>query len=265
MSIVLFLVVVAFIWHVNPWPSLKAGIEGLFSSSSPKPVEADIDTAKSVSANEAAPELRAWDFFVQVSSWQQLGQADLDAERYRAQNFDVMVESEFITRKGGTWYRVRLGPYESSAAARGILMNNAAILPKGAYLDSVRLGQDQPTLTPPPPKAAAAGRRDGPRDASESGGSQRQSGRDFDVIDEPMSGWAVKVSSLKTEDMARKEARKVLAQGYPSFITRKNIGGTNWYRVLVGPFSDKRDADKYQQLLNVTYGNDAYTVDLSAD
>jgi cell division protein FtsN len=279
LSIVIVLLVIAFIWHVNPWPSVRESIAGLFGASSARTPETVVKTTPSTAATEEAPVMRTWDFFLQVSSWKELGQADLDAERYRAQNLDVIVESEFIPAKGGTWYRVRLGPYESSDAAREILTSSAGLLPKGAYVDSVRLSEDQPVTPQSTSKTSTrtkdsrtddarrsdAGRRSEPRDATVTDRNQRLPGRDFELIDQPMSGWAVKVSSLKTEDLARQEARKILEQGYPSFIMRKNIGGTPWYRVLVGPFSDKRDADRYQQLLNVTYGNDAYTVNLSTD
>ncbi|MBE0646095.1 MAG: SPOR domain-containing protein [Bacteroidetes bacterium] len=265
LTIAALLIIVAFIWHVNPWPALKDSIAGFFGQGKTEVQKPASEALAPASETETAPTMRAWDFFVQVSSWKALGQADLDAERFRAQGFDVVVESEFIPAKGGTWYRVRLGPYESSSAAREILASGAGVLPKGVYVDSVRLTEDQP-MTPAPAAQKAKTRRPGstPQTAAESG-NPRLPGRDFEVIDEPMSGWAVKVSSLKSEDLARQEARKILAQGYPSFITRKNIGGMTWYRVLVGPFSEKRDADRYQQLLNVTYGNDAYTVNLSID
>jgi len=157
-----------------------------------------------------------------------------------------------------------------------VLASGAGVLPKGAYVDSVRLAEDQPIAAPQQDPGSAPAEERGVRSSpAPAGGAQRTPGqrmagqrlpgRDFSVVDEPMSGWAVKVSSLKAEELARGEARRLLEQGYPSFITRKSIGGTTWYRVLVGPFSDKRDADRYQQLLNVTYGNDAYTIDLSAE
>jgi cell division protein FtsN len=271
LAIVVLLILVAFLWHINPWPSLKESIAGFFGG---KETESSVITAEKPEAPAdvvEASELRSWDFFLQVSSWKELGRADLDAERYRTQGFDVIVESEFIPTKGGTWYRVRLGPYESSQAARDILASNAAILPKGAYVDSIRLAEDQPVAAPPRDSGPESARERGtqsrtsPSDGARTGYTTRLPGKDFSVVDEPMSGWAVKVSSLKTEDLARGEARRLLAQGYPSFITRKSIAGTIWYRVLVGPFSGKRDAERYQQLLNVTYGNDAYTIDLSAE
>ena len=177
----------------------------------------------------------------------------------------MVVESEFIPARGGTWYRVRLGPYETGDVARAQIAENANLLPAGVYVDSVRLSEDTPVSAPPPPDNHTGKRTATTPAAVTPDAASRLPGRDFEVIDEPMTGWAVKVSSLKDAHLARQEARKLLQQGYPSFITRKTIGGTNWYRVLVGPFNDKADANRYQQLLNVTYGNDAYTIDLSAE
>lgn len=266
LGIVLLLVLVAFIWHVNPWPQLKDSISGFFSSKKETPISAVKQPAGQADAEEAVPAMRSWDYFIQVSSWRELGKADLDAERFRAQSFPVIVESEFLAGKGGTWYRVRIGPFESSADAREQLAASSGILPNGAYVDSVRLAEEVPVIAPAKtraqPREQARSVRGG---AAQDVDPARLPGRDFSVVDEPMSGYAVKVSSLQNVDIARAEARKLLQQGYPSFITRKNIGGALWYRVLVGPFSDKRDADRYQQLLNVTYGNDAYTVNLAAD
>ena len=263
----------AFIWYVNPWPPLRDALAGFFSSG--KSPESAI-VAPRPAAEEVpppAPAMRSWDYFVQVSSWKELSKADLDAERFRAQGFDVIVESEYLAKKGGTWYRVRLGPYESADAARGIVAANANLLPKGVYVDSVRLVDETPLEELPPvgqtgnagiPGGSAAGETPARQRAASPSPGSRIPGRDFEVIDEPMSGWAVKVSSLKDVALARSEARRLLQQGYPSFITKKMLGGVTWYRVLVGPFNQKSDADRYQQLLNVTYGNDAYTVDLTA-
>lgn len=276
LAIVLFLVIVAFIWHVNPWPPLKDGITGLFRKS-PAP-GTEVPPPPAAVSQDDIP-MRSWDYFIQVSSWRELTKADLDAERFRAQGFPTIVESEYLSAKGGTWYRVRLGPFESAADARAQLAANAGALPTGAYVDSVRLAEDQPvrdgsatadptSATGAPTSARNTTAREPARarlasDASADGGGTRIPGRNFEVIDEPMSGWAVKVSSLKSVALARDEARLLLQQGYPSFITRKNLGGTAWYRVLVGPFTDRADADRYQQLLNVTHGNDAYTVNLA--
>jgi cell division septation protein DedD len=257
LGVVLFLIAIAFIWHVNPWPSLKDALTGLFSSKERIELVAT-DTGPTSTGDiqqEGNAAMRSWDYFLQVSSWKDLSKADLDAERFRAQDFDVIVESEFIPKKGGTYYRVRLGPYATAQEAQDILTTHAALLPSGAFLDSTRLVADEAIKAVPPPSGKPRRVNNASREPARLGS---------DILSQPMNGWAVKVSSLKNEDIARNEARKLLEQGYPSFITRKHIASTVWYRVLVGPFSDKHDADRYMQLLNVTYGNEAYTVDLAS-
>ncbi|MBN1447868.1 MAG: SPOR domain-containing protein [Bacteroidetes bacterium] len=267
LAVVLFLILVAFIWHVNPWPPLRDGIAGLFGSekTSVETMETKAITTDEVDELPPVP-IRSWDYFLQVSSWKELGKADLDAERYRAQGLDVIVESEYIPAKRATFYRVRLGPYASAEDAARIRSEYSAVLPAGAFLDSTRLLEDEfPTeenATVENAQSAGPLSRTNTRDAQHEAVPGRT---EFDLIDQPLSGWAVKVSSFKETGIARTEARKLLSLGYPSFITRKRIGATTWYRVLVGPFSEKRDADRYMELLNVTYGNEAYTVNLATD
>ena len=262
-AVVLFLLLIAFIWHINPWPSVREGISDLFRADETVEVPVTTETGQDAAA-EAEPDvaMRSWDYFLQVSSWKDLGKADLDAERYRAQGLDVIVESEYIPAKRGTFYRVRLGPYASAEEARQVGETHASILPSGVFLDSARLGEDEYLYsdTEAPAPAAEQQHRSEPRQERR---EALPGGAEFDLLDQPLSGWAVKVSSFKQNDIARSEAERLLAQGYPSFITRKSINGTTWYRVLVGPFSEKQDADRYMELLNVTYGNEAYTVNLS--
>jgi len=258
LSIVLLLVIIAFLWHVNPFPSVRNALAGLFTTDTEEivpssPATTDTETIE----EEEAPPVRSWDYFLQVSSWDDLAKADLDAERYRAQGLDVVVESEYIPRRRRTFYRVRLGPYRDPSEAAAIREEFAAVIPSDAFLDSTRLIADEMAVEQTPPPAPAPTRervRDNQTPTAVS---------EFDVVNEPLNGYAVKVSSFTELGIARSEARKLLGQGYPAFITKKRIGATSWYRVLVGPFSDRRDANRYMELLNVTYGNEAYTVDLA--
>lgn len=264
-SVVIFLVLLAFIWHLNPYPPIKDAIAGFFSR---KAVETAPAPAPAVASGEEADTegatLRSWDYYLQVSSWKELVKADQEAERFRSQGLDVAVESEPIPSRGGTYYRVRLGPYESAEAAYAAAAGSPGIVPADAFLDSVRLSEDVPvaSTTPAPSRPL--------RQRGVASGEERTAKddlthwrKDFGVVDEPLSGYAVQVSSLRSVDVARIEARKMVEQGYPAFITRANVGTSSWYRVLVGPFNSRNDADKYARLINVTFGNEAYTIDLS--
>jgi cell division septation protein DedD len=262
-SIVLLLVLVAMIWHLDPWPPLKHSIATFFSHPSASEQAQDIpttETAETVRDDDVG--LRSWDYYLQVSSWKDLGKADQEAERFRAKGLDVAVESEPIPTRGGTFYRVRLGPYANAEEAYTAAAAHPGLVPPDAFIDSVRLTEPvvDAALPPAQPRGATRGA---------TGGTQRDDmlntwRKDFAIVDEPLSGYAVQVSSLKNIDVARIEARKMVENGYPAFITRANVGATTWYRVLVGPFRTKADADKYMRLINVTFGNEAYTIDLAA-
>ncbi len=264
-SVVIFLVLLAFIWHLNPYPPIKEAIAGFFSR---KTVETAPATAPTVASGEEADTegatLRSWDYYLQVSSWKELVKADQEAERFRSQGLDVAVESEPIPSRGGTYYRVRLGPYESAEAAYAAAAGSPGIVPADAFLDSVRLSEDVPVAsTKPSPSRPLRQRGDATRKEQPGKDDLTRWRKDFGVVDEPLSGYAVQVSSLRSVDVARIEARKMVEQGYPAFITRANVGTSSWYRVLVGPFNSRSDADKYARLINVTFGNEAYTIDLS--
>jgi cell division septation protein DedD len=264
-SVVIFLVLLAFIWHLNPYPPLKDAISGFFSRKAVETTAIPSTTpARDDDDGNNDATLRSWDYYLQVSSWKELVKADQEAERFRSQGLDVAVESEPIPTRGGTYYRVRLGPYESAEAAYAAAAGSPGIVPADAFLDSVRLSEDVPVANPKPAQSRPMKQRASASREDQSGNDDLTRWRkDFGVVDEPLSGYAVQVSSLRSVDVARVEARKMVEQGYPAFITRAKVGTSSWYRVLVGPFNSRSDADKYARLINVTFGNEAYTIDLS--
>jgi cell division septation protein DedD len=264
-SVVVLLVLVALIWHLNPYPPLREAIAGLFTNKSTESAIVPETVAEQhEGTEESEPEMRSWDYFVQVSSWKELMKADQEAEKFRSAGLDVAVESEALSKRGGTFYRIRLGPYESAEAAFAAAAAHPGLVPADAFLDSVRLTESVPVAVESPNSGRPARMRDGAsREAQEVDDDIARWRKDFGIVDEPLSGYAVQVSSLRSVDVARVEARKMVEQGYPAFITRATVGSATWYRVLVGPFNTRVDADKYTQLINVTFGNEAYTVDLS--
>ena len=77
LSVVGILLIIAFIWHVNPWPPLKNAIAGLFTSD--QAVETVLPETNAVVdddlTQETAAAMRSWDYFIQVSSWPDLAKA----------------------------------------------------------------------------------------------------------------------------------------------------------------------------------------------
>jgi cell division septation protein DedD len=80
------------------------------------------------------------------------------------------------------------------------------------------------------------------------------------MASEPAKGFGVKVASHRTLDIARREVARLAAQGYPAFLATAQLPSGNWYRVYVGPFSSRADADRYSQLLRQQVGGEVYTI-----
>ncbi|MFO7965769.1 MAG: SPOR domain-containing protein [Desulfobacterales bacterium] len=57
-------------------------------------------------------------------------------------------------------------------------------------------------------------------------------------------GWTIQVSSLKDRAAAEKMVAKLRHQGYDAYQMASTISGKGiWYRVRVGPFREKKDAE----------------------
>ncbi len=261
LAVFIFFCTLAAIWYFDPWPPLKETVLGWFEDEpTASEQQQEFSEVEMMDFPQEIP-LRSWDFFVQVSSWKDLRKAEKDAGHYRARDFDVIVESEFLKERRSTFYRVRIGPFDTRDDARAFTRDYAGLLPAGVFIDSVRI-EDEPeteAVAPAVTSARSSRRRSGDKSA------EAQSIDEFMVMDGPLTGYAVKVSSFKSMEVARGEARRLLDRGFPSFLTKKRIGSTTWYRVLVGPFEDKTDSDKYMRLINVAFGNEAYTIDLDLE
>jgi len=120
-----------------------------------------------------------------------------------------------------------------------------------AFVDSARRKQQEIRQTEPALLAPEI--EESPRENTEQ------------IVDEPSSGYAVKVSSYRVSDAARNEAALLLDKGFPAIVVRKQLSSGIWYRVLVGPFHTRKEADRYTKLLNVTSGNDSYTITLGIE
>jgi cell division septation protein DedD len=247
-------------WYNNAVPALTRALRPVFGTrhtpNRPKLRTQEDRIIDSVAADTAAPplQMRSWEYYVQVSSWSSLRKAETDAQRFKGAGMDAYVESEFFPKRRSTLYRVRIGPFDSREAARVFRRAQAGRLPAGAFIDSMRVEDTVIDST----AAQAPARRTG-------GGAAESSARTAGRSPIPRSGFAVKVSSFREEGVARDEARRLLEAGYPSFVTRIALDDGPWYRVLVGPFSTRADADRYAQLLSATHGNDVYIIDLARE
>jgi cell division septation protein DedD len=58
--------------------------------------------------------------------------------------------------------------------------------------------------------------------------------------------YTVQLSSHQSEDEAKDEAGKLKAKGFSAFVVPANIKGKQWYRVSVGLFDSKNEAETYK-------------------
>jgi cell division septation protein DedD len=260
LAVALVLIGMSFIWFVNPYPPLKEWISGIFSSgtqkrseSAPKNAErhstmkpAAVAVAIADSATESA---RIWNYYLQVASRKELSIAQRTANSFRRQGIATVVEGEYIRKQKATFYRVRLGPFASAARAEAVRDSLKGMAPADAFVDSVRKEYDirsQASATIVQPEAK---------------GGRPVVRHSAPMASEPAKGFGVKVASHRTAEAARRELQRLTAKGFPAFLTTSQLPSGNWYRIYVGPFSSRTEADRYGQLLRQAVGSEVYTIE----
>lgn len=63
-------------------------------------------------------------YFLQVSSWPSRGVAEEEIKRLRALGFNAFILEANLPQKGGTWYRVRIGPFKSETETNEFMKKN---------------------------------------------------------------------------------------------------------------------------------------------
>lgn len=60
----------------------------------------------------------------QASSWRNKATAEQEVQRLRGLDFKVYLVEAYLPQKGGTWYRVRIGPFKSESETRQFMREN---------------------------------------------------------------------------------------------------------------------------------------------
>ncbi|PKL82329.1 MAG: hypothetical protein CVV24_10580 [Ignavibacteriae bacterium HGW-Ignavibacteriae-3] len=63
-------------------------------------------------------------YSLQISSWPTRSRADVEMNRLRGLGFNAVIVEANLPQKGGTWYRVRVGPFKSEQEANDFLRKN---------------------------------------------------------------------------------------------------------------------------------------------
>ncbi|HIG91444.1 MAG: SPOR domain-containing protein [Methylococcales bacterium] len=68
------------------------------------------------------------------------------------------------------------------------------------------------------------------------------------VIEQPVTGqWIVSLFSFKEKAVAQEQAMKLFEQGIQVAISAVQVTGVTWYRLYIGGFTGKKDAEAYAE------------------
>ncbi len=245
--LILLAVLLVTTWYVGWLPKAFTYVDSLFETQKTE-IPPTAETTKDATTGKETPVESLYEYYLQVSSWRDMKNAEKQKATFASQGLPAVVESHFIESKRATYYRVRLGPLQSRRQALELKAKLGAAIPSEAFVDSVL----KPGHAPPLPRPAQS-TSTGVRAPAEAGTYIPK------YISEPTRGWAISVGAYSDPRTADREAEKLQQKGgLPAFISVTRRDGEEWYRVQVGPFGKEEDAKRYLQLVRVTYNVDAY-------
>jgi cell division septation protein DedD len=90
------------------------------------------------------------------------------------------------------------------------------------------------------PEKSPAGKGSAAAEAGPTSADARPAGAGIPAVDDPRRGWVIQVAAVKTRDEAEGLAKELGSKGYSAFILS---GSSNVFRVRVGGYKSKRDAE----------------------
>ena len=266
-GIVLLLVGLSFIWFYNPFPGVKRGIESLFGKRAvpahvPRSRAARADSMRAHrndavardSAVKPVATVREWDYFVQIASCPRNPAAQVIANALKRRGVIATTEPGYIRAKRQAYYRVKAGPYPTFARAASVRDSLRGIW-HDAFVDSVRFepylhAHPTPQVLQPEQGGKAPPRQTAPPATAAAG---------------PAKGFGIRVAAYQNKTTAQSEMATMVKKGYPAFVTSKGTSAGVWFRVYVGPFATRADAEKYVSAIRMRVNSAAYLVDFSAE
>ncbi|MBL0174579.1 MAG: SPOR domain-containing protein [Ignavibacteria bacterium] len=266
------LLALSFLWFFEPFPVLKQKLERLVGTR-PAPVQprvavssrtAPVNTTAAAGQRAGASPAGAtvdstipqgdWDYFVQVASSPRNPDAQVIANTLKRRGIAARTEPEFVQRQRRTFYRVKAGPYLTSAQAE-TMRDSLRRTWRDAFVDSARyeayLHENPSPLVLQPEQGGALHTRKSPGAAK--------------AVPLTARGFGIRVSAFQQKQTAQSEMRALLARGYPAFLTSKATPSGVWYRVYVGPFPTRPEADTYAGSIRSKINSSAYVVDFSSE
>ncbi len=134
-------------------------------------------------------------------------------------------------------------PRVASDTKAGAASTKAALEPKpGRIMPEGKTGSVSPaTATPMTTPAAASGVTSDPKAGSSA--AAMASANTPGAAPAPKSDYAVQVAALNARGEADAVAQKLSSKGYSAYVLASSTGALSVYRVRVGPFKTRRDAE----------------------
>lgn len=109
---------------------------------------------------------------------------------------------------------------------------------------------------PPPPQTAPPPKTSPPPVTAEDGPFRPTSATPAPSpvpAGESASGFVVQVFSGRDEDQAKKVEQTLISDGYKAFLSPVKVGSQMRYRVRIGPFDDRSDAEGVERIVRQKY------------
>jgi DedD protein len=116
----------------------------------------------------------------------------------------------------------------------------SALAPAAAAVPAVKPDAVAARAEAPAPKTAAAPKPEPAPKAPAKGEPAPKVASELPAVDDPRRGWVIQVAATKTRGEADGLAKELGAKGYTAFVLS---GSSNVFRVRVGGYKSKRDAE----------------------
>jgi DedD protein len=153
-------------------------------------------------------------YVVQVASFGSIGNANRLSETLGSHGYSVMLDS--VKSDVGTLHRVRVGPYATESQA------NEAVTRLKAQVDSV----NPRVMDLRPDKAAPVS-----------------------TLSDPLVRWVVQVGSFSSAANADRLVEQIRQESLSAYLEEVESGGKRIYRVRVGPYLEREEAIRVDQLI----------------
>jgi cell division protein FtsN len=123
-------------------------------------------------------------------------------------------------------------------------------------IDPFAAENSAPAATPPPESPVTEAVKDAPAGTAEPGNTLPMPN-----LEKTGDHWVVQVMATTIPDLAVMWMEKLNTKGYDAFVVEAEIAGKTWYRVRLGTFRTRHEADNLSALLRQKEGfRDAFVV-----